>query len=201
MARPGVEASENTDPRWYVLSVRPRHENSAATALRNEGLEEFLPLYRSRRIWSDRIKELELPLFAGYVFCRFAMERRSSILKMPSVTSIVGFGSSGPAPVADREIASLRTMVGSGLALSPWPFLRVGQRILVDHGPLRGVEGIIIQVKNSARVVASISLLQRSVAVEIDTAFLVRVGDLSSPCKPQRIASKGHQWTGMIKVY
>lgn len=162
---------EDSDLRWYAVSVRPRHEKSAAAALHNKGLEEFLPLYRSRRIWSDRIKELELPLFSGYVFCRFPVEKRNVVLKMPSVTSIVGFGN-GPLPVSDQEIASVRALVASGFPLSPWPFLKVGQRILIDHGPLKGVEGIVLQVKNTARVVASISLLQRAVAVEIDPAAL-----------------------------
>lgn len=154
---------------WYALTVKPRHEKAVSAALRVRGYEEFLPLWRSRRVWSDRIKEIDIPLFNGYVFCRFGDDCRVAILRMPSVTSIVGFGNQ-PAPVDDREMESLKAIVASGLPMAPWPFLKVGQRIRIGHGPLTGVEGIVLELKKGWRVVVSISLLQRSVAVEVDSS-------------------------------
>jgi transcription antitermination factor NusG len=159
--------NESPGPLWYALTVKPNHERAAAQALESKGLETFLPLYRSRRRWSDRIKELELPLFAGYVFCRFAGAERARILSTPGVNSVVGFGNR-PAPVDEGEIRAVRTLVASGLPVGPWPFLRVGERVRVDAGPLCGVEGILTQVKDAWRVVVSIELLQRSIAAEVD---------------------------------
>jgi transcription antitermination factor NusG len=160
-----------TNPRWYALTARHQHEKAVAATLSHEGLESFLPLYRSRRLWSDRIKELDLPLFAGYVFCRFPFENRVSVLRTPGVTSIVGFGK-GPTPVPDKEIADLQAVVASGLPRMPWPFLKAGQRVHIHRGPLKGVEGIVLQVKDSWRLVVSVFILQRSVAVEIDPAIV-----------------------------
>jgi transcription antitermination factor NusG len=153
--------------RWFAVTVKPRHEKVAAGALRAKAFDEFLPLYRTRRRWSDRMKELELPLFAGYVFCRFAEHQRAQVLAAPGVRSIVGFGGK-MAAVDEAEIGAIRTMMDSGHPVGPWPYLRAGQRVRIEAGPLRGVEGILLEAKGAWRVVVSVSLLQRSVAVEIE---------------------------------
>lgn len=152
---------------WFVLTVKPQHEKVAARVLRDKGWEDFLPLYRSRRRWSDRLKEIELPLFAGYVFCRFAPEDRAPVLRTPGVRSIVTFDGR-PAPVSDEEIAAMRQAAGSGLPVEPWPFLRAGQPVRIERGPLSGLRGVLVRAKDNWRVVVSVELLQRSVAVEVD---------------------------------
>lgn len=162
-----IDVNTHTRFHWFALTVRPQHEKSTARALSNQGLEGFLPLYLTRRRWSDRIKELELPLFAGYVFCRFAPEHRLGVLTTPGVTSIVGFGGA-PVPVNDQEIAALQQTVASGLPVQPWPFLECGQRVRIERGPLRGLEAILVRSKDFWRVVLNVDLLRRSVAVEID---------------------------------
>jgi transcription antitermination factor NusG len=177
--------NQSPDSLWYALMVKPNHERAAAQALESKALETLLPLYRSRRRWSDRIQELDLPLFAGYVFCRFPATERARILSTPCVHSVVGFGNR-PAAVEDAEIRALRTLVASGRPVGPWPFLRVGERVRVEAGPLCGVEGILSQVKDAWRVVVSIELLQRSVAAEVDRDSLSLVtrpapGPLSTP--------------------
>jgi len=167
-------AISNHGPQWHALTVKPNHERAAAQALGCKSLESFLPLYLTRRRWSDRIKELELPLFAGYVFCRFGDGERAKVLATPGVTSVVGFGNQ-PAPVTEEEIHAVRTMIASGLPVGPWPYLRVGERVRIEAGPLCGVEGILTQVKDVWRVVVSVELLQRSVAAEVDRDVLAAV--------------------------
>ncbi len=142
-----------------------------AKQLRHKGYELFLPLYECRRRWSDRIKELELPLFPGYLFCRFNPLDRLPILMTPGVIQIVGVGKS-PIPVDDADIVAIQTAVGSGLPRQPWPFLEIGQRVKVESGPLTGVEGILIGFKGHHRLVLSVTLLQRSVAVEVDDVWV-----------------------------
>ena len=164
---------------WYALQVRLRYEAIAATCLGERGYEFFLPTYRCRRQWSDRIKELELPLFAGYLFCRFNAGDRVSILKTPRVISVVSLGK-GPVPVDEAEIAALRTLVTSGAATQPWPYIRIGQKVRITHGALCGLEGILESFKGRHRIVVSVSLLQRSVAAEIDDAWVVPVPPASS---------------------
>lgn len=152
---------------WYALRVRSKFESVASATLRGKGYEEFLPVYLSRRRWSDRVKELALPLFPGYLFCRFDVHDRLPILTTLGVVAIVGAGKT-PVPVSDEEIAAVEAVVRSGLPAQPWPCLTVGSRVFIERGPLAGVEGIALNVDKKYRLVVSVSLLQRSVAVEIE---------------------------------
>lgn len=159
---------------WFALSVKPRHEKAVAQQLSTKGLEQYLPLYRAKRRWSDRFKLVELPLFPGYVFCRFEYEERLRVLQTLSVTGVVGFGGT-PTPVPDLEIESVKAVLRSGLPVKPWPFLRVGQQVRVTAGSLTGVEGMLVREKGLYRVVVNVELLQRSVAVEIDRSLVAAV--------------------------
>ena len=152
---------------WYGIRTRSNHEKVAATVLAGKGYQQFLPVYRSRRRWSDRIVESEKPLFPGYVFCRFDANNKLPIMTTPGVISVIGFGNE-LAPITDREIESIRAILASGLAAEPCPFLRAGQRIRVTHGALAGIEGLLVQKKSEWRMIVSIEMLQRAVSVEID---------------------------------
>jgi len=142
-----------------------------AASLRSKGFEEFLPLYRSRNRWSDRVQDVDLPLFPGYVFCRLQPSSRLPVLTTPGVVSIIGSGKS-PQPVEPEELAAIQALVRSGLPAIPWPFLTTGDRVRIEHGALEGVEGILTAVKKESRIVLSVTLLQRSVAVEVDRNFI-----------------------------
>jgi transcription antitermination factor NusG len=153
---------------WFAVQVRTLHESPIAVLLRAKGYEPFHPTCKCRRQWSDRIKLVDQPLFPGYLFCQFDVQKRLAILTTPGVIRVVGCGKS-PLPVADSEIQALQAMVRSGLPTQSWAFLNIGDRVRVNHGALRGVEGILTQVKSRHRIILSITLLQRSVAVEIDS--------------------------------
>jgi transcription antitermination factor NusG len=112
---------------------------------------------------------MELPLFPGYLFCRFDFNQRLPILTTPGVINVVRLGSQ-PQPVPQHEIAALETVVRSGMLLRPWPFLKAGQRVVIQEGPLRNVEGLLSEIKGHNQLIVSISLLQRSVAVNIERA-------------------------------
>lgn len=162
------QSQSATDFPWYAIRVRSKCEQTASTLLRGKGYEEFFPSYRSRRRWSDRVKELDLPLFPGYVFCRLDVrDRLLPVLTTPGVISIIGLGKT-PVPIDDAEIQAVRAILCSGLAAQPWPFLAVGSSVCIEHGPLAGLQGIVTNADKVHRLVVSVSLLQRSVAVEID---------------------------------
>jgi len=159
---------------WFALRVKSRHEHNVSAALSGKGYEWFLPLYKSRRAWSDRIKEIQLPLFPGYVFCRFDPQYRLPILTTPGVAGIVGT-SRRPIPIDESEITALQAAVHSGLPNYPWPFLQIGRRVRLECGPLRGLEGILVDFKGAHRLVLSVALLKRSVAVEVDSAWVISI--------------------------
>ncbi len=148
---------------WFALEIRARHERFVASALCCKGFEVFLPLYVSKR------------RFPGYLFCRFDPQNRLPILVTQGVRQVVGTGKT-PVPVEESEIAALESIVVSKLQARPWPFLQVGQRVRIEQGPLYGVEGILLDSKKRDRLVVSVTLLQRSVAVEIDGDWAVPAG-------------------------
>jgi transcription termination/antitermination protein NusG len=175
---------------WVALQVRPRSEKLTSSALNSKGIEAFLPLYTARRRWSDRIKEVELPLFSGYVFCKLDLLYRMPALTIPAVIQFVGVGKT-PEPIEEKEITALQSVMKSGLPSMPWPFLQIGQRIRVEHGPLRDLEGILLQAKGSHRLILSVSLLQRSVAVEVDRDSVTPIASRHRPLKPDIVSVSG----------
>jgi len=163
-----------TDKRWFAVLVKSNREKVVAATLEQRGYEQFLPLYESRRQWSDRLKDVELPLFAGYVFCRLDLRFRLPVLTIPGVYMFVGMGRI-PVSVDDGEIAALQAVARSGSPAAPWPFLQAGQRVRIDRGAFKDMEGLLVEVKNRYRLVLSITLLQRSVAVEVDRDSIIPI--------------------------
>jgi len=163
---------DTTHPeRWFALRVKPHRERVVAAAARHKGFEEFLPLFKCRRRWSDRLKVLELPLFPGYVFCRLSEEDRFGLLTIPGVVHLVSNGRV-PLPIDDGEISALQTAIRSEIPVEPWPFLEVGERVKLSRGPLAGLEGFLVQVHDRQRVVVGLAVLKRSVAVEVEREWV-----------------------------
>jgi transcription antitermination factor NusG len=156
---------------WYGIQTRSNQEKIAFSFLDSRGYRPFLPLYRTRKRWCDRVVTAEVPLFPGYIFCRFDHSQRLPVITSPGVVSIVGCGSH-PAPIPDEQIDAVRAVVESGMAAEPFPFFREGQRIRVTHGPLKSLEGTMIRRKSAWRLVVTVEMLQRSVSVEIDPAHV-----------------------------
>jgi transcription antitermination factor NusG len=156
-----------TSPRWYVVQTMAQHEKRVSEHLQLRSIENLLPLYERVSQWKDRRVRLQVPLFAGYVFVHLAMSERVRVLQVPGVAQLVGFGGV-PAPLPDDEIEGIRSSLNLHLRAEPYPFLTIGQRVRIQCGPLEGVEGVLVRRKNCIRLVLSVSLIQRSIAVEID---------------------------------
>ena len=159
---------------WYALYTRHQHERSVANLLAGKGFQTFLPLYSTVHRWKDRRKHLLLPLYPGYVFLRDRLDRKLTIMMTPGVHSMVGT-TDGPEPIPDFEIDVVKRIIESSLTVEPHPFLRDGDRVRVMYGPLEGIEGILLRKKNSLRLVMSVEMLMKSVAVEIDAFMVERI--------------------------
>jgi transcription antitermination factor NusG len=160
---------EFVEPHWYAAYTCANHEKRVASEIEARGVEHFLPVYSSVRRWKDRRVTLELPLFPGYVFVRLALRDRLRVLQIPSVVRLVGFNGL-PAALPDEEMEILRSGLSKRLRAEPHPFLAVGRRVRITGGPFAGLEGVLKRKRNSLRVVVSLSLIQRSVAVDVDIA-------------------------------
>jgi transcription antitermination factor NusG len=154
---------------WYAAYTSPRHEKYVAHQLSERQIGSFLPLYSSVRLWKDRRKRLDLPLFPCYVFVQVTEHNRIDVLRLPGVVQLVCFQGK-PAPIAVGEIEALRRGTNGSIVLQPHPYLKEGRRVRITNGPMSGAEGIFVRRKQQNRLVISIAAIQRSVAVEIGEA-------------------------------
>jgi len=140
--------------------------------LEDKRIFSFLP---KLEVWSrrkDRRKKIQKALFPGYIFVREVLDplHRLEILKTPGVVKILG-NEEGPVAVPEIQIESIQTILGGKSAVSPFPYLKEGQIVRVVEGPLKGCEGFLLKIKEGKeKLVITVDLLQRSVAVEIDGA-------------------------------
>jgi transcription antitermination factor NusG len=154
---------------WWVLYTRHQHEKAVAESLSAKGFEVFLPLYESMRRWKDRKKLLTLPLFPCYVFVRGGLNRRLQVVTTLGVHMIL-FRGEDVAMIPQAEIQAIQKIVDGNFRVEPHPFLKCGERVRVTRGSLEGVEGILVRKKNLCRLVLSVDMMAKSVAVEIDAS-------------------------------
>ncbi len=164
---------------WHALYTRHQHEKLVADLLSRKNFSVFLPLYEATHRWKDRIKKLWLPLFPSYVFVKGGLDRQLQMMMTPGVHSLVAY-SGQAAAIPDEQIEAVRRMVEGPLRAEPHPFLKCGDTVRVTTGPLAGVEGILVRKKNRTRLVLSIEMLMKSVAVEIDAWMVERISSADS---------------------
>jgi transcription antitermination factor NusG len=157
---------------WYAIEVAYKKERIVASALTEKNYECYVPMYETRKVWSDRIKVTSAPLFGGYVFCRFDVEQRwLPILVTPGVRQVVSVDRI-PSSIPDHEIDAIRTALESGLPIEPCQRLQEGDPVLVTRGIFAGVEGRFVRYRGRDVLILSVSLIQQSLAVEIDRAYV-----------------------------
>lgn len=185
-----LSSADFEQPKWYVLFVRSNQEKMVAERLRSRSVEHFLPCYQAVRQWKDRRVTLEVPLFPGYVFVWLNLRERNQALTVPNVVSLVG-ARNAPAPVSDQEINWIRMGIEHGRA-APYPYVRAGQRVLITSGVMAGMEGIVLDRRNGARVIIALDSIARAFCVEVDATSI----DLR-PSRPGDPLVAGIQETGL----
>jgi len=160
---------------WYAIWTRSRHEKIVRDQLAKKGdVDVFLPTIGKWSRWKDRKKKIDWPLFPGYVFCRFRYSDRLRILQTPGVQKIVQYGDSA-VPIPDGEIDAIAAIVHSHRPTEAIEGLVTGDRVQITEGPLTGLEGCLQLIKSRRRLIVGVEMLRRSVAVEIDTDWVIPV--------------------------
>jgi transcription antitermination factor NusG len=171
MTDSAVTAPYPNEAAWYAVFTRSRQEKVAATMLDYYQVANFLPLLNQERRWSDRKQMVSVPLFPGYLFVR--IERSSElllrVLKVPGIVDFVRNGD-GPMAIPAEEIEGVRAALVHGNGCAPHPFLKAGNRVRVVRGSLEGIEGTIIRGGSQSKLVISVEMIQRSVAVSVSEA-------------------------------
>jgi len=158
---------ENLDKLWLCVQVKSGGEFRSASGLKERGYETFVPVFEQKRHWSDRVRMVQVPLFTGYVFLRFNAESSHPVVTAPGVLRFVGTGKM-PVPIEDSVIEALQLTSRTGLRCGPCAFLPVGQEVEVRLGPFTSLRGKIERFKNKHRLILSVSLIKKSVFVEVD---------------------------------
>lgn len=160
---------KNIKPLWYAIHTRSRHEKVVRDQFDAKEIPHLLPLHHKRSKWKDRVKMIEVPLFGGYIFAHFSLQHKLQVLQTVGVVRLVGLNGTAE-PVPEEQIETIRKMVEQALPYDPHPYLKEGMLVRVVRGPLQGAEGILIEKKKNYRFVVSIDLIQKAVAVDIDSA-------------------------------
>lgn len=175
--------STNESCAWHALYTRHQHEKVVDELLSSQGFETFLPVYTAVHQWKDRTKQISVPLFPNYVFLRGVDGNRLQVLKTPGVHAIVESGGR-PGIIPESEIAAIRQVVENSLRIEPHPFLATGDWVRIRSGPLSDLEGILVRKQDRLRLVLSVEMLGRSVAVEVDAFIVERVSKRPNGCIP-----------------
>lgn len=162
------------EKRWYALYTRSRHEKLVNEELLKKGIETFLPLRKVTRHWSDRVKEIETPLFSGYLFVQIPLRDRLEVLETRGSVRFIGVNAT-PTAISEMELEVVRRFMDEEIAIDPFPYLGEGDRVYVRSGPLKGIEGFIVRKDKHARLVISLDLLLQSISVEIDQALVEKI--------------------------
>jgi len=168
-SQPGIDATGlYSQPRWYAVRTRSRHEKLVARQFQSQGIESFLPIVTQTRKWSDRNKQVETPLFSGYAFLRMihTSDERVRVLRTQGVVNFVGVQGTGT-PIPDHQIEDIKTLMASRVPYEERPFLRVGQRVRVRGGALDGMQGILVAENGDRSLVISVEPIQRSLCVRV----------------------------------
>lgn len=186
---------------WFAVRVKSNCELTVAQAFSARSLEYCLPLRKLRRRWSDRFKMVEFPLFPGYVFCRFDRGRRAAVLSTPGVLHVVSFGGV-PTPLDAEEMAGVLAIAASGLPAESWPYLKTGQKVMIDEGPLAGVPGIVCGAKSHCRLVVNVTLLQRALSVELESDWVCPLleADPAATCPGRAMAQRSFGESGRARA-
>lgn len=165
----------DSELKWYAVWARSRHEKIVAEELWRKQIEVFLPLYEKVSQWADRKKLIQWPLFPGYLFVHVPLrERRLDIITTQGVVKIVGLNGT-PVDIPDQQIEAVKRFVFSTLPIDPYPYIGVGDRVRITRGPLRDLEGILIQKKNKYRFVLSVNLIMQAASCEIDACDVEKI--------------------------
>jgi transcription antitermination factor NusG len=157
-----------TQVHWYAVQTRPRHEKKVAVELTQKCIDSYLPLLNQTHHWSDRRKIVQVPLFPGYLFVRAQLDPRVRVGVLSIWGALAFVGPQREAvPIPESQIEDIRTLLNTKVYLSPYPFLRVGQRVRVRGGALDGVEGILV-TNGQKRLVISVESIQRSLSLTIE---------------------------------
>ncbi len=167
----GNDAKASDSPEWYAVYTRSRFEKKMLTDLTDRSIEVFLPMREVLSRWKDRKKRIWMPLFPGYIFVNQVNtpENRYRILNLPGAVRFVGHEGHAD-PIPENQIEAVRRFLEVSISVDPYPYMQIGRRVEIVAGPLKGIQGILVQKKGRFRFVLKVDLIRQAVSIEIDAS-------------------------------
>jgi len=152
---------------WFALYTMPQSEQNIRRLLDLRGIESFVPTFEVQRVWRNRqrVKTMR-PLFPSYVFVHITNRQRGTVLSSPGALRIIG-NSHASLPIPDREIEFLRSET-SKRKIEPYLDLIIGNRVRIRSGPMEGLEGVLVEKRNSLRFVLTVAMINQHAAIEMN---------------------------------
>ena len=164
-----------SDPKWFAIYTNPRAEKQVRDRLLEAGVEVFLPLQKTYRIWSDRKKLIEVPLLSSYVFVKVIPKDFLTVYKVPGIVRFVTFEGQ-PASIPQNQIDNLRLLINSDTEIEVTSeIFEKGDNVEVVRGALAGLTGELIKTGTHSRVVVRVDRLDQNLVVNIPMTFLRRL--------------------------
>ncbi len=160
------------EKKWYAIYTKPRWEKKVAAGLDEKGIENYLPLVKTLKFWSDRKKWVQEPLFRSYIFVLISEDQYLSSLQTPGVVKYVTFEKK-KVSIPPVQIEAVRQFIESGEELlADLPEMHLGDRVTVTRGPLKGLEGTLVEFHQKQRVRIMIEGIRQSLHIKVPMSFL-----------------------------
>ena len=157
--------------KWIAVYTKSRHEKVVIQELENKNIEAYCPLFKERRQWSDRKRWVEFPLFRSYVFAKIELKNSIYILQTMGVHHIIKF-QGNISIIPDEIIQNIKSMIDGGFTIEQVEYFVKGDEVIVVDGPLKGMDGIVVKIKNENKLVLKVAAIQQAIAVQIHPGYL-----------------------------
>lgn len=172
-----LKDKEDSSVNWFAVYTMPRSEKKVFDRLSEVGVEAYLPLYSSYRIWSDRKKKITAPLISSYVFVKSDEKKLNELLKIQGIMGILKYLKK-PAKIRDVEIENLKILLNDSdnIALLEEDItIEKGDKVRVIRGPFKGLIAECYEVKGKHRIIAAISTVNHFFEVNVPMSFLEKI--------------------------
>ena len=157
--------------KWIAVYTKSRHEKVVIQELENKNIEAYCPIFKERRQWSDRKRWVDFPLFRSYVFAKIELKNSIYILQTMGVHHIIKF-QGNISIIPDEIIQNIKSMIDGGFTIEQVEYFVKGDEVIVVDGPLKGMDGIVVNIKNENKLVLKVAAIQQAIAVQIHPGYL-----------------------------
>lgn len=162
---------------WYAIYTKSRNEKKISEFFLRDGIEHYLPLVKRIKIWSDRKKQVEEPMFPSYIFVYISEQEHLSVLRTIGVVRFITFEGK-KVSIRPVQIEAIRKYAETGEEfIANEADYKVGKKVKVVIGGMKGLEGKLVEVLGKQRVKVEIEAIGQSVFVRIPKGSLEIVGE------------------------